>query len=336
MVSKLLYLKTVQSAFLLCVLCLQLFAATTSAETLDRVVAVVNDDIITLSDLNEAGKDFLQKVQESAPKGEMEQATREANERVLSQLINQQLITQEAQKANVQLSDNEFNQAYEKNFQALNISREEFLKKLGEAGLTEEVYEKNLRNQLLRDKLILYEVRSKIIITEEMINQYYNNEYAGEVEDGGYYLLQIGFLWDTDDAGSLEAAKENARKRAEEIHKLAVDGGDFGELARKHSELPTAADGGDLGIFDEDDMADYMRDVVLPLKAGDISSVVETPIGYQFFKILSRQEGDVVHQAPFYEVKEEIRKKLFEREFKQQYQSWVEEIKQGAYIKKML
>ena len=100
--------------------------------------------------------------------------------------------------------------------------------------------------------------------------------------------------------------------------------------------MPSAADGGDIGLFQKDEMATYMLDAVLTLKAGEISQVVETPVGFQFFKLLSSLEGDIVHQVPYESVKEEIRKKLFEITFKEEFQTWVEDIKKGSYIKKML
>lgn len=313
----------------------------TTAQLVDRVVAVVNDDIITLSEMEENGAEYLEMVREKAPKDSRDEALRIARENILDKLIDQHLITQKAAEAGVTLSDNEFKMGYEKNFQSMNLSREQFIEKLKTSGMTEENYKDSLRNQLLRDKLILYEVRSKIIVTEEMMVNYYDTEFSREIEGGGYYLLQIGFTWGKttevlQSTELLEKDKEQARKRAEAARQEILDGADFGTVAKEKSQLPSAADGGDLGLFQEDEMAPYMLEAVIPLKAGEISQVTETPSGYQFFKLLSSLEGDIVHQVPYESVKEEIRKKLFEIKFKEEFETWVGQIKKEAYIKKML
>jgi peptidyl-prolyl cis-trans isomerase SurA len=332
---------TLQSTSIFFIALFFLLPRMTAAQLVDRVVAVVNDDIITLSEMEESGSEFLNMVREKTPKASRDQALMRARENVLDKLINQHLISQKAAQANISLSDNEFKMGYEKNFEGMNLSREQFLEQLKESGLTEENYKDSMRNQFLRDKLILYEVRSKIIVTEEMMVNYYNTEFSKEIEGGGYYLLQIGFTWGktaetTESAELLEADKERARKRVEEARQEVIDGAGFGMIAKERSELPSASDGGDLGLFQKDEMAPYMLEAVLPLKAGEISEIVETPIGYQFFKLLSSLEGEIVHQVPYESVKEEIRKKLFEITFKEEFQIWVEEIKKGSYIKKML
>lgn len=306
-----------------------------SAQLLDRVVAIVNDDVVTLSELEAESQNYLdmmrQKSNDIKPE-ELEQA----KDQILTKLINQKLISQEAQKANIKLSDKELERTYTENMRKMNLDREEFLRKLKSSGLSEEKYKDELRSKLLRDKLVVFEVRSKIVITEEMMSEYYNTEYTGEIAEGGYYILQMGFRWDKEDSSLDDSKKADALNRAEKARKQVIDGADFGTIARQESDLPSAADGGDLGVFQEDEMAQYMRQSILPLQVGDISEIIETPIGYQFFKLLSTQKGDIIQQVPYDTVKEEIRKKLFEKKFSEEYKAWVEKIKEGSYVKKML
>jgi len=341
MISRAIYIKKIKASLLLSAAIFLLSPAVVTAEVLDRVVAIVNDDIITLSELDEAGEEFLQKIQSSAPDHEIEKATKTANETILNQLIKQRLVSQEAKKAGVGLTDAEFEQAYQRNIKTVSPSREEWLKKLKEAGISEETYKTNLRNQLLRDKLVLYEIRSRIIVTEGMITDYYTSEYTTESQGSGYYLMQMGFAWGKDDevksnTDLLEADKARALEKAKQVRQQVIDGGDFAQLAVQNSDLPSAADGGDLGLFQKDELAEYMREPVLSLQVSELTPVIETPNGYQFFKLVSVSEGGVVHKAPLFEVKEEIRKKLFEQKFKEEYQEWVEGIREGAYIKIML
>ena len=82
-------------------------------------------------------------------------------------------------------------------------------------------------------------------------------------------------------------------------------------------------------------MASYMRDAVINLEPGSISEVVETPSGYQFFKLLASQGGQIVVQASFASVKEEIRKTLYEKQLQKEYENWAKSLKENAYIKKL-
>lgn len=333
-------ISTIVAASFLCVIML-LTPLKSHAKMLDRIVAVVNDDIITLSELEESGKEYLSRVQKQAPADKLDDFMQQARERVLTKLITQRLISQQATLANIQLTDEEFDHHYKQNLAKMGITHEEFLRKLKETGLSEERYKTDLRNKLLRDKLILYEVRSKIVVTDEMLEEYYKTEYAEEVDEGGFYLLQMGFTWKTDKESEqtpeqLKAAKARAKKRAEEIRQQVIDGADFSRLARQNSDLPSAEDGGDLGVFQKDELAPYMRDAILALDVGDISPILETPNGYQFFKLLSRQDGDDTEQASIEAVESDLRAKLMEKKFEEAYTEWVEKIKKGSYIKKML
>ena len=324
-------------AVVLCALTL-VCPAKGQAELVDRVVAVVNDDVITMSDVNEEGKAFFQKITEQAPANELSGALRRAREDVLNGLIDKKLISQEAAKQKVSISDEELDAAYKQMSVTNQMSPEQFRDQLKKAGMTEAVYRENLRNQMLQSKLLNYEVRSKIIITDDMILDYYDTHYTNQVAEGGYYLLQMGFVAkkDSQSSGKVDAASMlEAKKRAERVLSLVESGQDFSSLAKKFSELPSAADGGNIGTFQEDEMAENMRAAVTSLKPGQVSKLVETPDGYQFFKLLSSQEGGVVVQAPYDSVKEEIKKTLYDEKLKAEFEAWVKKIKDAAYIKKM-
>ncbi len=117
------------------------------------------------------------------------------------------------------------------------------------------------------------------------------------------------------------------------MHGLAQHGGNFKELARQYSDLPSAKDGGDIGIFQVKEMAPFMRNAIIGLKPGQISKIVETPSGYQFFSILSSQEGQIITKVPYESVKEEIREKLYQQEMQLLYKNWIEGIRDKAYLK---
>ncbi len=309
------------------------------AELVDRVVAVVNDEIITMSDINGEGKEYFKKITEQAPPAQMEDALRRAREEVLNNLIDKKLIAQEAKKQNVSVSDEELQRAAQQMLSNNNMTRDMLDAQLGQMGMNYDTYLDSMRNQILQSKLVNYEIRSKIIITDDMILDYYDTHYTKHMGGGGYYLLQMGFTWEQSDekesAPAGYAEKMDAKKRADRVHALVLGGQDFRALAQKFSDLPSAADGGDLGVFQEDEMAPYMQDAVVKLTTDEISKVIETPSGYQFFKLLSGQEGQIVVQAPLNSVKEEIRNKIYKQELKDNYDDWIKKIKTEAFIKKL-
>lgn len=327
-------------------LCLSLAAPlavplqTRAAQLVDKVVAVVNDEIITLSELNEEGKTVFKRIAATTPAAQLEETLLHAREDVLDSLIDKRLIAQKAAANNITVSGSEVDAAFESTMRRNGITREELLAKLAEAGLDEATYRSTLKSQILQSKLVGSEVHSKIVITEDMIQKLYREQYTSEIENGAYYLLQMGFSWAAADGGEQSAAsryanKMEARKRAERIRNLVVAGQDFGELARKYSDLPSAEDGGDLGTFLLDDMAPDMQAAVAELKNGEVSEIIETGAGYQFFKVLSAGEDVVVEKAPYESVREEIRNALFEDEAEQTYKAWVKDLKDKAYIQKL-
>jgi len=169
------------------------------------------------------------------------------------------------------------------------------------------------------------------VVNEERIHEYYEKNYAQKMKEDAYHVLQMGFVWKDDS----QTAKDDARRRAEETRQKALAGQDFRTLARQSSDLPSAKDGGDIGVFKKSEMAAYMKASILGLQVGQISTIQETPAGYQFFKLLS-DKGDASLQASYETVKEQIRQRLYEETLNSQFQKWVKELRDQAYIKKIL
>lgn len=303
-----------------------------AAELVDRVVAVVNDDLITLSELNEEGKEFFQMVTEKTPEDELSAVLSKARREMLSRLIDRKITIQKAEEIGISVSDAEIDGAVRSILDRNKTTRENFLRQLRAMGISESKYRSSLREQILHSKLVGYEVDSKIVITEEKANEFYSKEYLKELPDNAYYILQMGFTW----GGSSGRTEEEARQQAERVREMVLAGQNFKELARQYSELPSAADGGDIGVIKENEMASYMRETIKSVRPGEVSSIVETGNAYQFFKPLAVKHGEIVTLAPFESVKEEIIELLRKREHEKLYGKWVQELREQAYIRELL
>ncbi len=314
-------------------LCLFVFSPppVVQAEMVDRIIAIVNDDVITFSDLNREGAAMFRRITQEAPPEQVERALLKARGEMLSSLIDKLIVAQRARKLGISVGNPEVDNAIRNIIERNKTTPAKFWQQMALMGSSEQDYRELVRSQILQDRLIDYEIRSRVVVNEERIREYYEKNYAQKMKEDAYHVLQMGFAWKEN----TQAAKDDARRRADEARQQALAGQDFRTLARKSSDLPSAKDGGDIGVFKKSEMAAYMKASILGLQPGQISAILETPVGYQFFKLLS-DRGDVGLQASYESVKEQIRQRLYEETMNSQFQKWVKELRDQAYIKKLL
>jgi len=313
---------------------LLVLSAVARANVVDRSVAIVNEDTITLSEVNELGRSFFKKISEETPADRLPETLQQARSTVIDKLIDKKLMAQAAKKLNIQVSDQEVDAALQRVLANNKTTMEQFHKEMTTMGMNEKQYKEELREQILNSKLINHEVRTKVVVPEQKILDYYAANYTEQIGGGGgHYLQQIGCLWGTTLPNGVTPTQEEARNKAKKTRDLAEDGKDFKKLAHQYSDLPSAVDGGDLGSFQKDEMAPFMRDAVIGLKPGEISAIVEIDNGYHFFKLVSSQEGQIEAKVPYESVKDEIREKLSQQAMESRFKDWMKSIREQAYIK---
>lgn len=295
---------------------------------MDRVVAVVNGEIITLSELEgemtTIGDDFLREV----PAGEQEGARTEIRKQVLSGMVDRLLVEQQAARRGIFVDDREVDAAVAQIMADNGLSEAELGRELARAGTTMPHYRQQLQSQILQSRLINLEIRERIVIPESRIRRYYEENYRDGGGEQGYHLLQMGFTW----GGGDDQARAEARQRALAAREQVRVGGAFRELAQELSELPSATGGGDLGVFKEEEMSAEMQRHIPGLEPGGISQVIETARAYQFFKLLTANDGT----RPYEEVKDEIREILYNQDLEERFEKWVAALREDAYIRIML
>lgn len=288
-------------------------------EVIDRIVAVVNDEIITLVQLNKNAAPFRQNIENSGKTGaEKDELIKSVNLEILNKMIDRSLTNQEAAKHNISVNDDDVDRAIE-NFKTLNnVDHDGLVKALQADGMSYEDYRKRIRTDILQSMLINRAVRSRVIVTEADIKAYYDahtDRFQGQKK---YHLRNI--LMDSE-AGIMEAKKRLDAKAS------------FIETAKTYSMAANAPDGGDLGVFDIGNFSDAIRDAVASLKAGQYSEVVLTGQGYQIIyveKVLN-EGGQSLEQ-----VHDQIHDLLFREQGNKKFDSWVKALKESAHIKIML
>jgi peptidyl-prolyl cis-trans isomerase SurA len=191
-----------------------------------------------------------------------------------------------------------------------------------------EEYRKKIKEELKRQKLIDYEVKSRIIIREEDIEEYYRKNKEEFRHEGGIEIAVI-FLEKKNSSES----KEALRKKAEELIDKINNGADFGELARRYSDGPGAEEGGYLGRFDLKELDPLIREAVESTPEGEVGDLIERPNGFQIVKVISNRDKGIL---PLEEVRDAIYNILFRKEIDRRYASWIEELRENTYTKVLL
>ncbi|HBT96772.1 MAG TPA: hypothetical protein DEB25_03580 [Desulfobulbaceae bacterium] len=331
------------------------------AEVIDRIVAVVNNDVVTQSELDTEARGAYTHIDATVPPERRQQVRQQVRGEVLDSLIDKLLVAQRAKELKIKVTEKEIDDAVQEVLDRNKITREALLAGLAETGINEHIYRNTLRSQLLQNKLIAQELRNKVVITDEMARKEHRRRgggggattTAGEAKKGGkqivYTLQQIGCRWDDIEGRELSpealtANKEKARERVEKVYQMAKSGGDFASLAAQYSDLMSAADQGNLGALPANELDADMLATVRGLSDGEVSGIIETPNAFQFFKLVKteRKNSEAVKDNAalqptddFAQVKNQIIDDLYDTEMKKAFSNWAKELRDNAYIRKM-
>lgn len=293
-----------------------------AAILLDRVVAVVNKEVITWSELYKM-MEFESTEQVKALKIEERMRIFKDNESAfLERLIDMRLHIQEAKRLGLEASPEEVTEAVENIKKKYSMTHNDFIKSLQKEGLTLDEYKKSLSEQIMISKVVSQQIKNKIVVSADDIKKYIeaNMEISG---DGEAYKLRQIFLKRPENASDKKIVEDRAFMI---IEKLKA-GEDFSELAKVYSEDPSGKSGGELGLIKKNYMAKEFIDVVSTMKAGDFSMPFWTENGLHIIKLDGK-----VSKKNIDEIKEDVRKQLTEEQFLEKYKSWVKGLREKAYI----
>ena len=299
-----------------------------AAEVVDRIVVVVNDDIILLSDVNDLLSPYEEKLRTMGyPEDQQTKMIFKIREDVIKQLIEQTLTDQQVEKMGLTITERDIDLAIERLKEKRSVTDEDLRKGLALEGLTMEEFRNQMKSQLLRTRLVDYEVKSKIVITDEDIKAYYDSHpeiFGGNKQ---YHLRNI-ILRVASYASDDE--KRAVRKKMEGIYAQLESGADFAEMARRYSESSLAADGGDLGLFKLEDMAPILKEAIEKLEATQFTPILDTDQGYQIFYV----EQVIADAARSLEsVSKQIEQKLYEERLNSKFAAWLEDLRKRSHIK---
>jgi len=296
------------------------------AVVVDRIVAIVNEDIITLSELKEAFAPYRAHIERTTPEAERGRAIEEAMKFLLNRLINNKLIEQQAKKKGIVVRDDEVMGYISRLLEKKKVTLADFTKSLEEAGTNLERYKEELREDMLRNRLIRREIQTKIVISEEEIGEYYKKHREDYEGKEAVHLKQIllPIL-----PGMSEEKIEVLRKTAEGIRERIEKGEPFEALAEQLSQGLAAQAGGDLGFIERGSMHAEVEEVAFKLPVGQVSPVIKSPAGFHIILVVGKKGAGV---KPLSEVRWEIIQKLEEAKMVERFDQWIESYRKMSLI----
>ncbi len=322
-------MKTAALATALAIVAAAAITAPARAEIIDGVAAIVNDDIVTLSEVDDAGAPIYREIKRKYgddAQAEISQARRE----VLNQLVDQKLMEQVIKRYDITASDTEVDLAIDDVKKQNGITQEALERALTREGIGWEDYREQVRKQIERTKLVNRQVHNRTKVSDADAKKYYESHPEEFKQDDEilvrHIMIPIG-------PGATEAQKAAARKKAEEVLAKVRAGADFAQLAKQVSAGPTAAQGGSLGWVRRGDTLPEFEAAAFVLDKGQTSDLVQTKIGFHIIRIEDKRPA---HTLAFNEAKEAIKRKITQDKIEAEFNDWLKKLRENAYVEKKL
>jgi parvulin-like peptidyl-prolyl isomerase len=298
-------------------------AVVTAAQVIDRIVAVVDEDVITQSELQESMLPFIADYKLRYKEEEMEGKMGEVRQDALNRLIEERLILQEAKKRKIAVDDSEIKERLEhvkKRFD----NEEEFYLAIKDSGITMARLKEKYKEQIMMRNLVRALINTNVNISPTEIAAYYN----GNIKDfsvpkmARFKVLLVKPLPDSSMA--------KTEKIASQILDRINDGQNFDMLVKQFSQGPNIDKGGDMGYMPAGGIIKELDDQIELLNAGDTSGIIKTETGFYIIKVIDKKEAGI---DPLSEVKDMIRERLYQRESELTLREFIGKLKKDAYIR---
>ena len=273
---------------LIAALLLSVPVAAVQVQDLDRIVAVINDDVIMRSEL-------VDKI--SSVAGQMEEQNIPLppqdilEKQVLDRLIMTKLQIQMAQNTGIRVDDETLNRTISNIARENKLSLNEFREILEGDGYGYENFRKEIRNEILISRLQQRQVDNRVIVTEREIENYLSNqEHQGETDIEFHIAHILVAIPEGASTRQVTKAKETAEKVLSELQA----GADFSNMAATYSDGQQALDGGDLGWRKAGQVPTLFADFIAVMEVGGLSEIIKSPSGYHIIKLLDKRSGEQV------------------------------------------
>ena len=267
-------------------ICAQPTNAPSPVVTVDRVIAIVNDEAVTQYELDEARRVVQQQLKQQkvqSPPADV------LDKQVLERLITQRALLQQAKEDGVKIDDSQVERAIQRIATENKLSAEEFRKVLAQENIPYTKYRDDIRNEMVVQRLREREVDSKVQVSDAEVDQYLATLKAQNAGETEYRIAHILVM--VPEQASAEQI-ENRRQRAEEALRSIRSGADFAQIAASFSDANDALQGGNLGWRSGARLPTVFADTVREQKVGTVSGVLRSAAGFHIVKLLEKRNHD--------------------------------------------
>ncbi len=299
-------------------------------EVVEAIVARVNNQIITHTEYLHS-KDELKKEAQQQDPVNAEKFVTDHDKDVLRDLIDQQLLLQKGKDLGL-TADTEVIKKLDEMRKDMKLDSMEELEKAAQSqGISFEDFKQNLRNQIITQQVISREVGGRLVISKDEEQKFYDDHKADMEQPETIRLSEILISTDakpndtSDEAQRLAAAQAKADDLLAQIRK----GAKFEDIAKKYSDGPTAAQGGDLGEFKRGTLAKQIEDKTFDMKVGDVSDVIQTKQGFIIVKVVEHHSAGI---PPISEVEPRIQDALYMKKLQPALREYLTKLREDAFI----
>lgn len=298
-------------------------SAPTERQSLDRVVAVVNDGVIMRSELDDR---MAQVESQAESRGESLPARSQLESQVLERMIVEEIQLQMARDANVSIDDTELNRQVRSIAESNNMTLEEFADAVEADGMTLASVRDNVRREMLLRQVQQRQVGSRVNISDSEVDRLLSQQAGQSGEQAvipeiraRHILIELTPTRD----------EEQARAKAQEVSQRLAQGDDFATVAREVSDDDgSALNGGDLGWLRPGQTVSAFEEAMRELSVNQVSEPVRSQFGYHIIEVLERRQQDVTQEAQ----REEVRQAIFQRRANQELETWEQQIRSQAFV----
>jgi peptidyl-prolyl cis-trans isomerase SurA len=297
---------------------------------IEEIIARVNNQIITRTEFLHSKEELKKEAQQQDPVN-ADKLIAERDKDVLRDLIDQELLLAKGKDLGI-TADTEVIKKLDEMRKDMKLDTMEELEKAAQSqGISFEDFKQNLRNQIITQQVIGKEVGSRLAINKVDEQKFYDEHKSEMEQPETIRLSEILISTDakpndsSDEAQRLQAAQAKADDLLAQIRK----GAKFEDVAKKNSDGPTAAQGGDLGVFKRGTLAKELEDKTFAMKAGDVSDVIRTKQGFVILKVTEHHNAGV---PPLSEIEPRIQDALYMRKLQPALREYLTKLREDAFI----
>jgi len=301
----------------------------------ERVVAVVGEHAILLSDIRQRARPFLLQIQQTMPNGAQRAAAEsELYKQLIQKMVDERVEQQAADKARLTVTSEEIDAGIRNVASQQGLSVEKLVEEAVKTGLTPQEYREEVRRQILEGKLMQLRVRSRVRVSEDDVKATYARLVRSERARLPYRAAWIVLRVPLTASPAARADRQDLAERIAATARAGVDGQgnrvEFADLVSSFSDdSPSRTKGGDLGIHKPGDLAQPIEDEVMKLEVGGVSAPFKYKNDIVILKMLSRDPSQL---PSLDDARDQVMQRTYTEQMEKARKQWIDEIRQGTYV----